>query len=191
VRQVRRSAKLIEGHMTVWQPVRSSQQHQLKERSIFRVSITEGVVLPDHESIVPAPSTHFPNGLSSAMSVRLADAGRPDCRSSADKSRDAIAGLWPGDLGRLTRDDYLDFVAGRCRPNTVLATAYDLRIFFAVVGKDPAQVSGADVFGFITAQRHGGDGRLQLAGDGGGGVAVGAASPVERVRVVRLPARPG
>jgi hypothetical protein len=71
VRQVRRSAKLIEGHMTVWQPVRSCQQHQLKERSILRVSITEGVVLPDHESIVPAPSTHFPNGLSSAMSVRL------------------------------------------------------------------------------------------------------------------------
>ncbi len=33
----------------------------------------------------------------------------------------------------------LDFVAGRCRRNTVLATAYDLRIFFAVVGKDPAE----------------------------------------------------
>src|SRR6476661_10701308 len=60
VRQVRRSAKLIEGHMTVWQPVRSCQQHQLKERSIFRVSITEGIMLPDHESIVPAPSTHSP-----------------------------------------------------------------------------------------------------------------------------------
>jgi len=71
-------------------------------------------------------------------------------------------------LGVALVDAYLDFVAGRCRPNTVLATAYDLRIFFAVVGKDPAQVSGADVFGFITAQRHGGDGRLQLAGDGGG-----------------------
>jgi hypothetical protein len=25
---------------------------------------------------------------------------------------------------------------GRCRPNTVLAAAYDLKIFFAVVGKD-------------------------------------------------------
>jgi len=29
---------------------------------------------------------------------------------------------------------------GRCRPNTVLATAYDLKIFFAVVGKDPGSV---------------------------------------------------
>ena len=73
-------------------------------------------------------------------------------------------------LGVPQLDAYLDFVAGRCRPNTVLATAYDLKIFFAVVGKDPAEVSSADVLGFITAQRHGGDGRLQLA-DGGGGVA--------------------
>jgi site-specific recombinase XerD len=73
-------------------------------------------------------------------------------------------------LGVPLLDVYLDFVAGRCRPNTVLATAYDLKIFFAVVGKVPADVSSADVLGFITAQRHGGDGRLQLAG-GGGGVA--------------------
>jgi len=73
-------------------------------------------------------------------------------------------------LGVPLLDAYLDFVAGRCRPNTVLATAYDLKIFFAVVGKDPAEVSSADVLGFITAQRHGGDGRLQLAG-GADGVA--------------------
>ena len=39
-------------------------------------------------------------------------------------------------LGVPLLDAYLDFVAGRCRPNTVLATAYDLKIFFAVVGKD-------------------------------------------------------
>ena len=73
-------------------------------------------------------------------------------------------------LGVPLLDAYLDFVAGRCRPNTVLATAYDLKIFFAVVGKDPADVSSADVLGFITAQRHGGAGRLQLAG-GADGVA--------------------
>jgi integrase/recombinase XerD len=29
-------------------------------------------------------------------------------------------------LGVPLLDAYLDFVAGRCRPNTVLATAYDL-----------------------------------------------------------------
>ncbi|MGN6606326.1 MAG: hypothetical protein ACTHMS_04865 [Jatrophihabitans sp.] len=33
-------------------------------------------------------------------------------------------------------DRDLDFVAGRCRPNTVLATAYDLKVFFTVVAKD-------------------------------------------------------
>jgi site-specific recombinase XerC len=71
-------------------------------------------------------------------------------------------------LGRPELDRYLDFVAGRCRPNTVLATAYDLKVFFCVVGKPPAEVTTGDVLGFITAQRHGGAGRLQLVGDGQG-----------------------
>jgi integrase/recombinase XerD len=62
-------------------------------------------------------------------------------------------------LGVPLLDEYLEFVAGRCRPNTVLATAFDLKVFFDVVGKVPAEVSAADVLGFITAQRTGGDGR--------------------------------
>jgi hypothetical protein len=33
---------------------------------------------------------------------------------------------------------YVEFVAGRCRPNTVLATVSDLRAFFAVIDKEPA-----------------------------------------------------
>jgi integrase/recombinase XerD len=52
-------------------------------------------------------------------------------------------------------DDYLDFLAGRCRPNTVLAAAYDLRVFFRVVGKPADAVCSADVLAFITAQRAG------------------------------------
>ncbi|MGH8894444.1 MAG: tyrosine-type recombinase/integrase [Actinomycetes bacterium] len=60
-------------------------------------------------------------------------------------------------LGVPLLDDYLEFVAARSRPNTVLATAYDLKVFFAVVGKAPAEVSSADVLAFMTAQRHGGD----------------------------------
>jgi integrase/recombinase XerD len=56
-------------------------------------------------------------------------------------------------LGDPLVDDYLEFVAARCRPNTVLATAYDLKVFFAVVGKEPARVSPADVFAFLAAQR--------------------------------------
>jgi integrase/recombinase XerD len=49
-------------------------------------------------------------------------------------------------------DVYLEFLAGRCRPNTVLAAAYDLKVFFAVVGKPSDQVLPADVLAFITAQ---------------------------------------
>jgi integrase/recombinase XerD len=56
-------------------------------------------------------------------------------------------------LGHEAVDDYLRFVGARCRPNTLLATAYDLKVFFTVVAKDPAEVVTADVFGFITAQR--------------------------------------
>ena len=33
-------------------------------------------------------------------------------------------------LGMPLVDDYLEFLEGRCRPNTVLAAAYDLRVFF-------------------------------------------------------------
>jgi site-specific recombinase XerD len=60
-------------------------------------------------------------------------------------------------------DDYLEFLAGRCRPNTVLAAAYDMRVFFGVVDKSAEDVRAADVLGFMTAQRTGrGDGaRLQ------------------------------
>ena len=57
-------------------------------------------------------------------------------------------------LGHPLLDDYLEFVAARSRTNTLLATAYDLKVFFAVVGKAPAEVTTADVLAFITAQRH-------------------------------------
>ncbi|HEY8827607.1 MAG TPA: tyrosine-type recombinase/integrase [Jatrophihabitantaceae bacterium] len=52
-------------------------------------------------------------------------------------------------------DDYLEFLSGRCRPNTVLAVAYDLKVFFEVVGKAPKRVRPPDVLGFMTAQRTG------------------------------------
>ena len=41
-------------------------------------------------------------------------------------------------------DRYLEFVAGRCRPNTLRAVALDLKAFFAVTGKDPVEVTAAD-----------------------------------------------
>jgi integrase/recombinase XerD len=65
----------------------------------------------------------------------------------------------PGDppalLGVPLLDDYLRFLAGRCRTNTVLAAVYDLKVFFTVVGKAPQDVTPGDVLAFVTAQRTG------------------------------------
>jgi site-specific recombinase XerD len=82
------------------------------------------------------------------------------------RSRDADGGLVVR-LGVPLLDEYLEFLAGRCRPNTVLAVAYDLKVFFTVVAKPPRRVRPADVLAFMTAQRTGRDGRLQVAGGGG------------------------
>jgi site-specific recombinase XerC len=64
-------------------------------------------------------------------------------------------------------DAHLEFLAVRSRPNTVAAVAYDLKVFFTVVGKPPAEVAAADVLAFVTAQYTGGAAvRLQaVAGD--------------------------
>ncbi len=56
-------------------------------------------------------------------------------------------------LGHPLLDAYLDLVCARARPNTLLATAFDLKVFFTVVEKEPADVVTADVLGFIKAQR--------------------------------------
>jgi integrase/recombinase XerD len=69
-------------------------------------------------------------------------------------SRDR-SGALAARVGVPLADVYLEFLGGRCRPNTVRAAAYDLKVFFAVVAKPPDQVRPADVLGFITAQRTG------------------------------------
>jgi len=56
-------------------------------------------------------------------------------------------------LGHPLLDDYLAFVGARARPNTWLAVAYDLKVFFTLVGKEPARVTTVDVFAFMKAQR--------------------------------------
>jgi integrase/recombinase XerD len=78
-----------------------------------------------------------------------------------------------GDLvvrfGVVVLDAYLEFLAVRSRPNTVAAVAYDLKVFFTVVGKPPRRVVAVDVLGFVTAQYAGGPARrVQAAGDGAG-----------------------
>jgi integrase/recombinase XerD len=56
-------------------------------------------------------------------------------------------------LGHPLLDSFLDFVAGRARWNTVLATAFDLKVFFSIIDTDPAEVTTADVLAFIKHQR--------------------------------------
>ncbi len=74
-------------------------------------------------------------------------------------------------LGHPVLDRYLIFVASRCRPNTVRATACDLRAFFGVIAKEPDQVVPADVLAFIREQRQPrGDGRVVPLSDGESGL---------------------
>jgi site-specific recombinase XerD len=56
-------------------------------------------------------------------------------------------------LGERLVDSYLEFVAGRCRPNTLRAVTLDLKVFFTVVAKDPVTVEPPDVFEFLAHQR--------------------------------------
>src|SRR5688500_2286034 len=56
-------------------------------------------------------------------------------------------------MGLPTVDDHLQFVGARGRPDTWLATAYNLLGFFSVIPKHPADVTTADVFAFLEAQR--------------------------------------
>ncbi len=71
-------------------------------------------------------------------------------------------------LGDPLVDGYLRFVAGRCRPNTVRATAHDLKTFFSVVEKPPVEVVAADVFDFLAHQR--GDRTIMRISDGESGL---------------------
>jgi integrase/recombinase XerD len=100
-------------------------------------------------------------------------------------SRDGRGGLVVR-VGIPLADVYLEFLGGRCRPNTVLAAAYDLKVFFTVVARPLDQVRPADVLAFITAQRtgRGGDRALQPAGlaDEPGGVS--AATVRRRLSIV-------
>ena len=52
-------------------------------------------------------------------------------------------------LGHELLDDYLTFLAGRARPNSVLAAAFDLKVFFCFAQKEPLQITSRDVRDFI------------------------------------------
>ena len=56
-------------------------------------------------------------------------------------------------IGHELVDQFLEFVVGRARPNTVRCYAHDLSVFFTVVAKEPVEVTPKDVMAFVTAQR--------------------------------------
>jgi hypothetical protein len=88
-------------------------------------------------------------------------------------------------LGQPLLDAYLEFVAARCRPNTVLATAFDLKVFISAVAKSPVEVTSADVLGFVTTQRVGGDTATAVALVDGSGDGVSARILRRRLYLVR------
>jgi integrase/recombinase XerD len=71
-------------------------------------------------------------------------------------------------LGHPLVDSYLEFVAGRTRPNTLRAVAFDLKTFFEVVPKEPPDIVAADVFDFLAHQR--GDRKVVRISDGESGL---------------------
>ena len=73
-------------------------------------------------------------------------------------------------LGHRLVDDFLAFADARCRPNTVLAAGFDLKVFFTVIAKDPVEVVTGDVLEFIRAQRSVGDPRVVRLSDGESGL---------------------
>ena len=71
-------------------------------------------------------------------------------------------------LGDPLVDSYLEFVAGRTRPNTLRAVTFDLKSFFTVIDKEPLDVVAADVFDFLAHQR--GDRKVVRISDGESGL---------------------
>jgi site-specific recombinase XerD len=68
-------------------------------------------------------------------------------------------------------DQFLEFVVGRARPNTVRCYAHDLSVFFTVVTKEPVEVMPKDVMAFVTAQRRPRPGAEKVVRiDGGSGL---------------------
>jgi integrase/recombinase XerD len=82
-------------------------------------------------------------------------------------------------VGHELVDEFLVFVSGRARPNTVRAYAHDLKVFFSVVDKDPVEVTPADVLAFVTEQNRPRDGadKVVRISDGRAGM---AASTIKR-----------
>lgn len=77
-------------------------------------------------------------------------------------------------VGHELIDEFLEFIQGRARPNTVRAYAHDLSVFFSAVEKEPAEVTPKDVLSFVASQRRprpGAENVVRIS-DGGSGLSV-------------------
>src|SRR5438067_9315649 len=81
-------------------------------------------------------------------------------------------------------DEFLEFVAGRSRPNTVRAYAHDLAVFFRVVRKEPAEVTPKDVLEFIAHQQRPSSGAKNVLRISDGGAGLSAATIKRRLAAV-------
>ena len=70
-------------------------------------------------------------------------------------------------VGHPLVDEYLEFARSRARPNTVLAQAFDLKVFFETVDKTPVRVTSADVMAFIRSQQRSGSKVVRIDGSSG------------------------
>jgi site-specific recombinase XerD len=81
-------------------------------------------------------------------------------------------------------DQFLEFVVGRARPNTVRAYAHDLSVFFTVVRKEPTKVRPKDVMSFVTAQRRARPGAENVVRIADGSAGLSAATIKRRLAAV-------
>ena len=56
-------------------------------------------------------------------------------------------------VGRPLLDVYIELATAWAWWNMLLATVFDLKVFFSVIDKDPSEVTTADVLEFIKEQR--------------------------------------
>lgn len=91
-------------------------------------------------------------------------------------------------VGQPLIDEYLRFLTARARPNTRLAVAFDLKVFFFVVDKTPARVTSADVMAFIRHQRAAGQTVVRIDGSAGLSPPHHPPTSVVGLGLLRLPA---
>lgn len=87
-------------------------------------------------------------------------------------------------VGHELLDAFLEFASGRARPNTVRAYAHDLKVFFTVVNKEPAEVTARDVLEFVAIQQRPSASAANVVRISDGGAGLSAATIKRRLAAV-------